>query len=134
MAIMYLYVRVCIIDKNKQPIITIIIPKKHISRFHRVYLIKKSRNKCLRNLIIQYYSNMILFLNTIAHIVPINYCLCNSEMYNWTSFIHQSTNYWQHYIVECHVLVSSESNMYQIIQSKLFKLDRTYYSIHIFSS
>jgi len=65
---------------------------------------------------------MVFFLNTSAHLHRI-ITLCDSEMYNRTSFIHRSANYWQHYIV-CHVLVSSESNTYQIIQPKLFKLDR----------
>lgn len=59
------------------------------------------------------------FKNKSAHRIT----LCGSEIYNRTSFIHSSVNYWQHYIV-CHVLVSSESNMYQIIQPKSFKLDR----------
>lgn len=55
------------------------------------------------------------FKNKRAHHIT----LCDSEIHNRTSFIHSSANYWQHHIV-CHVLVSSESNMYQIIQPKLF--------------
>jgi len=62
---------------------------------------------------------LIVFLFSFKNKSAHNITLCDSETYNRTSFIHNTANYWQHYIV-CHVLVSSESNMYQIIQPKLF--------------